>query len=177
MSKEAYTFENENGKTAYLAGVIDTLSDEYLVKVCPKYSTVEADLFELEDYGDFNKAIANRLKKYLPSIGGNIDAVAKNIDKMEIVFEEDVDFQSFQAPGFVMSMYERIPDYVHSREAHDSFASFCESVEYYLGSPIRFYRAKKGYEVLSKFYIGMIFETIFIEYEGYLLMLCRGTSE
>lgn len=38
MSKEAYTFENINGKTAYLVGVVDTLCDEYLVSACPQYT-------------------------------------------------------------------------------------------------------------------------------------------
>ena len=177
MSKEAYTFENVNGKTAYLVGVIDTLCDEYLVKVCPQYTTVEADLFEIDESKDFNKHIAARLKEYLPSVGGDADAIEEKIDKMEIVFEKETGFESVQAPGFIMSMYERMPEYKHGRKGHDAFALFCEEAEYYLGRPIGFYRATKGYDILSKFYIGMIFEVILIEFEGYLLMLSRGTSE
>lgn len=177
MSKEAYTFENINGKTAYLVGVVDTLCDEYLVSACPQYTIVEADLFEIDESQDFNKYIAARLKEYLPSIGGDAGAIEDKINKMKIEFEKETDFKSFQAPGFIMSMYEHMPEYMHGRKGHDAFALFCEGTEYYLGKPIGFYRATKEYDILSKFYIGMIYEVILIEFEGYLLMLSRGTSE
>ena len=99
MSKEAYTFENINGKTAYLVGVVDTLCDEYLVSACPQYTIVEADLFEIDESQDFNKYIAARLKEYLPSIGGDAGAIEDKINKMKIEFEKETDFKSFQAPG------------------------------------------------------------------------------
>lgn len=179
MAKEVYCFKNEYGEAAFLAGVADTLSDEILSRVCPRQSTVEVDIFYLGENNeiDFNSAIRDRFYHYLPSIVDGEAKLKAKIDSLDIQFKVDERYKDFQAPGFIMDLFRCMPEYRHGPDQHNAFCKFSEAIEYYLGKPLRFYIASKGYSLLSEFYLYICYGVAFIEYDCYLLMIMAGSSE
>ena len=85
MSKDYYLFENENGKTAYLAGVVDVLSDN-LSLICDFAADFDSDIFYMKDN---NLALLeNSIKKRLYSYTVQHSRVtSKDIDKLNLKFE------------------------------------------------------------------------------------------
>lgn len=82
MSKDYFLFESESGETAYMAGVVDVLSDN--LGLCCKYgNALEADLFYVKDndISLLNDAVKKRLHIYNEKEGHNIPI--EKIDKID----------------------------------------------------------------------------------------------
>ena len=72
MSKDYLTFANETGTTAFLAGVVDVLSDNLQMILDFSYS-LDVDIFYVEgnDLSLLNDSLKKRLLCYKQYYGGN----------------------------------------------------------------------------------------------------------
>ncbi len=177
MRDDCY-YENVSGDVAFLAGIADSLCSSYLEDVCPLHFGIEVDVFEKnhDDITDFSQVIAERLQSYMPYTGGNVERIKKKVDELNIIFEQDEDYASYQLPGFLLDMYKQIDGYVHERKGHDAMSLFDEGLSRYIGVPVAFYRARKGFSVLNHFYYCDLHLRL-IEYEDYFIIVTVGITE
>ena len=73
MSKDHFTFVNETGATAFLAGVVDVLSDNLNMILDFSYD-LDSDIFYVKDndLSLLNNSVKKRLLCYKQYYGGNI---------------------------------------------------------------------------------------------------------
>ncbi len=179
MAKEVYCFNEESGNVAYLVGVVDTLTECYLVPHCPKYSNIEADLIHVGENKelDFSKAIKERFKKYVSMVTGEQDLYISEIADCSIGFEKRQVQGTIQLPDVLLRLFESMTGFVDNDEIRESFKEYDRAVYYYLGEPLAEYRVISDYKLFQYFYMGIVHQIVCIEYDEYLLLLISGTTE
>ncbi len=172
MSKEYWGFENEDGSTAFLAGVVDVLSDN-LSLTCDYAVTLDADIFYVKDndVSLLNDAVKKRLHYYNKRYGLKISE--KKIDTIDFKLEKE---------------NCKVNDYFKKVMSHNSSNSqmsekvdeFLQDLEWYLQKPLTIYspmRNDKNIDVLGHIYLYMAWSYFFIEYDDYMVLVIFGTVE
>ena len=173
MSAHYSNYSNVDGKSAFLSGLVSACADAYLCETLPKYWALEADVFEAGT-SDLCECIRKRLYEYMSN--DNADAASKT---------DGLDFRlqplSEELHEIVHDLFDRYKGN-HAPNEYDLIKSFLADVRYQLGDVRGIYSIEgtltdRVSEVLSGFYTYVIFEVIFIEYDGYIVMLVFGSDE
>ena len=173
MSAHYSNYSNTDGKSAFLSGAVSALADAYLCKALPKYWALETDVFEAGT-SDLCGCIRKRLKDYLS------DPDADIADKTDVL---DFNLQplSEEPDQIIHDLFDRYKA-GHVPDESDLIKSFLSDVRYQLREPKGIYRVEGALteeitDVLSGFYTYVIFEILFIEYNGFIVMLVFGSDE
>lgn len=205
MGNDAIFYRNENSITAFFAGAINVLTDNLALKVNSmiQYEDVAADIFYIGDKAqtkthptaefqfikeDINQkneiSISEIIKKRL--MDNWIDFFQQNDNKEELIDKINIELEERSQP-----MQQAIYNIYSNRKKEEKeklipiIEEYCREVQYYLGSPKRVYQIIKKENdstfningAISKCYMYIIFDIIFIEFNSYILMIIRGTNE
>lgn len=175
MSKDYCGFSNEGGETAFLAGVVDVLSDELSMFLDYAYA-LDADIFHVEDNNIslLNDAVKKRLHSYKDKYGCS-----------SIITDEKTDAIDIQLQKSYLSADAALLDYMKKnsdkKEIEKAVSEFLRNLKWYLGEPIGVYtpvrKNDKNIDVISDLYLGIACDYFFIEYNQYFVMIVFGTSE
>ncbi len=173
MSKDYCGFENEDSQTAFLAGVVDILSDN-LSMVCNFTDTLDADIFYVKDkdISELNSVVKKRLHSYNEKYGKNIPYdVIESLDlKLEKISCEVND-------DFLCSKMEAFSS---NQNLKGAVNDFLRSLEWYLGKPDYVYapiKHDKNFDILAKMYLYIAYDYFFIFYGEYVVLFIIGTDE
>lgn len=174
MSKEYRTFHEETGETAFLAGIVDALSDA-LSLVCNYGFAVNADIFYTPDHDltALDDAIKNRLKAY-NQYEMNFHIKQSDIEEIHLELEkleEDV----------IKYVYNSFQSYSSSEYLKESINNFFRDLNWYLQKPLCIYKPSsqcpKTLDILGNIYLYMAWEYFFIAYEEYTILFIFGTID
>ena len=172
MSNYYGYFEDINGKTACLAGVVSTLSDETLNKIIPRFWAVQADVFETDKEG-----LVSSIKKRLSIYNRDSKEEYELLDDFNFEIEEcESDFGEILNSLFTSYKAE------HSDEEKEYTDEFLKELHFHLGDIESIYRLKKplgdkSERCFSSAYTYVVFDIIFIQYSGYMVMVVLGSDE
>ena len=174
MSKEYFCFESESGETAFLAGVVDALSDDLSLH-CVDFHTLDADVFYApgQDISLLNEAVKKRLRSYYSTLGGlNRPEEIEKLDLSNLV-------RSKVSPSFDQAGF--IPELRNDKAAKDAEASFLRELIWHLGKPVCcFYPPHlpdKNVEIMGVAYMSFSWHYFFIAFEEYIVLMIFGTCE
>lgn len=173
MSKEYWSFEKETGETAFLAGVVDVLSDNLEMLLDFGYA-MDIDIFHIKDndISLLNNSVKNRLHFYNEKDGckiekNKIDSISFELDKYNFVSSEYLAGQ--------------ISSYSSSKEISEKVDEFFRRLNWYLNKPFYVYTPKKmpdkNVNVLGEIYLYMAWNYFFISYYDYFVLFIFGTVE
>ena len=173
MSAHYGYYSKIDGTCAFLSGSISAFADAYLCEVLPKYWTIEADVFEA-DTSNLCGSIRKKLHDYL--LDNDVDVV-KKIDNLEFELQPE----SGELPQLIHNLFIKYKERTVPDEC-DMVNSFISDVRYQLGDIKGIYSIKDVInehitDALSEFYTYIVFEVLFIEYDGYIVMLVFGSGE
>lgn len=172
MSSLYNYYSKVTGESAFLSGVISTLCDEKLIGICPRYWTVEADIFKANKNNICN-TIKQRLYEYLQ----DDEKVKEHIERL--------DFELQPVHGTPYENFHFIIDTIKERHHPDEkrlVDEFFEGIEFQLGKMQTVYKLsekinKGNIAAISDFYIYTVFEILFVEYKDFMVMIVFGTDE
>ena len=161
MSAHYSNYSDIDGNTAVLAGAVSAYADAYLCGILPKYWAL-CDI------------IRKRLRDYLSE--DNADIISK-IDKLDFRLQR----LSEGLPRIVQELFDRYKE-KHVPNESEVINSFLEDIRYQLGDAKGIYSIEDTLNeqitsVLSEFYTYIVFTVLFIEYDGYIVMLVFGSDE
>jgi len=162
-------FENIDGKTAFLAGVVSTIADQTLCEIIPKYWAVETDVFET-DIENLVASVKERMCKY------NSDGT-ELIDTLQFDTEEcTTDFKQI-----VHALFDSYKE-SHSNKESEYLKKFLEGIHFQIGDIKAIYRIKKPLgakceRCFSDYYTYIVFDIFFIQYSDYMVMIVFGSDE
>ncbi len=174
MSKDYFLFESESGETAYMAGVVDVLSDN-LTMHCKFGNALEADIFYIKDndMSLLNEAVKKRLHTYNEKEGHNISI--EKIDKIDLQLREG------KPEDYNEMLYGVLESWCQKDNLSEGVKEFLRSLQWYLGKPTGIYSPvkmpDKNIDVLGKIYLYMAWDYFFIAYNDYLVLIIIGTVE
>lgn len=188
MRKESWNFENETGQTAFLAGVVDCLSD-YLSCICDWDIAFDADIFYIKynDYTLLNDEIKKRLYQYHKYIGGYWDPVAEKL--ISDITTQDIDRLDFKLESvntdikeYLCKIFSKYSSSSSSEDISAKIEGFLSDLNWHLGKPICVYETsedtfKKNLYVLGQMYLYIAFDYFFIAYDEYVVLFIFGTVE
>jgi len=173
MSKDYYLFENENGKTGFLAGAVDVLSDD-LQMILNYTEAFDADVFYVPDnnLSLLNDSVKKRMLEYKNKYSLPVSEVKIN----------SIDFQLEEIQTDVYEyVYSQMKRYSSSEKLSDKVKEFLDSLEWYLQKPVCIYASKrmpdKNINVLGKIYCYEAWNYFFISYYDYYVLMIFGTDE
>ena len=175
MSKDYCGFSNEDGETAFLAGVVDVLSDE-LSMFLDYANALDADIFHVEDNNIslLNDAVKKRLHSYKDKYGCSSIITDEKIDAIDIQLQKSY----LSADAALLDYMKKNSD---KKEIEKAVSEFLCNLKWYLGEPIGVYtpvrKNDKNIEVIADLYLGIAWDYFFIEYNQYFVMIVFGTSE
>ena len=176
MSKEYFCFEEEDGKTAFLCGVIDVLSDD-LEMYLDFGSALDADVFYIKNNatGLLDDAVKKRLNKY------NECNLTEQQDRLKIKIDA-VKFELEKIEGNAEQYFcETLSKASKNSDIFKAANKFLRAVNWYLGEPAGLYRPvnmpDKNIGVLGEIYLYTAWNYFFIRYEEYMLLVILGTVE
>lgn len=174
MSKEYCCFKSESGETAFLAGVVDVLSDNLSLH-CAYSEDLDADIFYTpdQDLSQLTDAVKNRMRSYYSLLGGlNEPEKIEALDFDDLV-RVDCNSKSYMTHG--------VPELRDNKAAKDANAEFMRELEWHLGKPICTYSPShlpdKNIEILGRAYMSFARHYYFIAFEEYMVLMIFGTSE
>ena len=173
MSAHYSNYSKIDGNTAFLSGAVSAYADAYLCEVLPKYWALEADAFET-DTSNLCDTIRNRLYDYLQE--DNADIIHK-IDKLEFGLQQI----SEDLPQIVHDLFDSYKE-IHVPNEYELINKFLADIRYQLGEAKGIYSTEgilneKNTAAFNEFYTYIVFKVLFIEYEGYIVMLVFGSDE
>ncbi|MDE6781637.1 MAG: hypothetical protein K2J40_09285 [Ruminococcus sp.] len=170
MSKEYWGFENENGDTGFLAGVVDVLTDN--LPCCDFEYTLDADIFPVEnnDISHINDTVKKRLHYYNRRYGINLPD--EYIEGLHLKLEK-VNNDAEKILCDIISCYSS------SKDIPEKVGEFFRSLNWYLQKPTGIYVSQsidnKNIEILGQVYLYMAFEYFFIAYDEWAVLFIFGT--
>lgn len=177
MSKEYWGFDSEKEQTAFLAGVVDVLSDE-LSLACREFTTLDADIFYIED-GDISK-LEESFKKRLSDYMRCYSYTADDINSLRLGLKRhDCDIGQYLRDSIDSS-------YTSSPKAQAAADKFLRDIKWYLGESESLYVLDEDSDIafntnraVSGAYMGIVFGAYFITFKhhDHALMMIFGTSE
>ena len=173
MSAHYGYYSKIDGHSAFLSGNVSAFADAFLCGILPKYWALEADVFEA-DTSNLCERIRARLRDYL--LDDSDDAIC-NIDTLDF----DLQPMSSDLPKIFHDLLDRYKEQ-HVQDEVDKINQFVSEIRYQLGDIKGIYSISGTLnesitDALSKFYTYIVFEVLFIEYDGYLVMLVFGSDE
>lgn len=181
MSKEMYYYKAVDSETAYMAGIAEAFIATLDIELSSKHYSVDTDLFRLDQTGTdgLYDLLLERLQQY------------NAIDKYDLDLEKDsfmpnIPFARIVGNNTSVSVANVIREYVKTDKILPAAKDFFFSINWYLKLPKAVYRTdiQTLYEympelekALRAFYLFIISEILFVEYEGYVLMLVIGSNE
>lgn len=181
MSKKICYYSNIKAETAYIAGIVEALAAPLDMELGREHLGLDTDVFWVGESGieGLYDALLNRLRKY------------NAIDELELDLERDSFMPNLpvvrvegnktaDSVGQILRSYRKFDKLVPLTR------DFFFSVNWYLKQPRALYKtdmqALYEYmpeleEALRAFYLFVISELLFVEYDGYVLMLAVGASE
>lgn len=186
MSKESWLFEGEDGQTAFLAGVVDCLS-ESLSMICDFGFTLDADIFYIKDndFSVLNETIKKRLHTYSTINYWDSEKKEYTID----ITDEEIDSLSFKLyiADYDVKKYlcERFSQYSSSEDIVEKVDKYLSDLRWHLGEPLCICHTieeteesfARNLKVLGRIYLYMAFEYFFIVYDEYIVLFIFGTVE
>lgn len=173
MSAYYGDYSNIEGNTAFLAGAVSAFADAYLYEILPKYWALETDVFNA-DKSSLCGSIRKRLHDYL--MKDNADII-RRIDNLEFGLKQ----LSGELPQIVHELFDRYKE-KHVPNESELINSFLADIRYQLGDIKGIYSIEgtlnEGITApLNEFYTYIVFTVLFIEYDGYIVMLVFGSDE
>ena len=173
MSAHYGDYSDIDGNTAFLAGAVSAFSDAYLFEILPKYWALEADVIDTE-ISNLCDSIRKRLRDYLSK--DNADIIRK-IDRLDFGLER----LSGELPQIVHELFDRYKE-KHVPNECELINRFLADIRYQLGDAKGIYSIEgvlneRITAALSEFYTYIVFSVLFIEYDGYIVMLVFGSDE
>lgn len=173
MSAHYGDYSDIDGNTAFLAGAVSAFSDAYLCEILPKYWALEADVIDTE-ISNLCDSIRKRLRDYLSK--DNADIIRK-IDRLDFGLER----LSGELPQIVHELFDRYKE-KHVPNECELINRFLADIRYQLGDAKGIYSIEgvlneRITAALSEFYTYIVFSVLFIEYDGYIVMLVFGSDE
>ena len=173
MSADYCNYSNIDGNTAYLAGAVSAFADAYLCEILPKYWALEADVFNA-DISNLCDSIRKRLRDYLSD---NNAKIISKIDKLDFGLQQ----LSGDLPQIVHDLFERYKE-KHVPNECELINRFLADIRYQLGDVKSIYSIDGSLNEritapFSEFYTYIVFTVLFIEYDGYIVMLVFGSDE
>ncbi len=170
MSKEYCCFESESGETAFLAGVVDVLSDNLSLH-CVDFHTLDADVFcaPNQDILQLTDAVKKRMLSYFSAEGLNNTERIRELDFSNLVRSD------------CNALTGCIPELRADKAAQVAEAEFLQDLEWHLGKPVCIYRPShlpdKNIEIIGRVYMSFAWNYFFIAFESYVVLMIFGTSE
>lgn len=173
MSRDYCGFENEDSQTAFLAGVVDVLSDN-LSTVCDFVHTLDADIFYVknEDISSLNSAVKKRLHSYNEKYGENMS--------YEEIESLDLKLKKIECNVDSRFLYGQIEAFSSSPNLKEAIDEFLRSLEWYLRKPVCIYspvKRDKNIDILARMYLYMAYDYFFISYGEYVVLFIIGSVE
>ena len=168
-----YQYSKVSGEDAFLAGVVNTLCEETLGVICPKYYAIAIDVIKANS-GNFCEMLKDRLHKYLLEESPEDRQAIEDLN-FELIETENSACESIHN----MIAIAKEEPYADERRYIDTFL---KGVSYQLGKEKKVYIVKgelnkKIQDVISDFYTYIVLDIIFIEYEDYMVMIVFGSDE
>lgn len=135
MSNEYTAFRNIDGEAAFLAGAADALCGAYLVKSCPRYYAIEADVFAL--LGDFSEMLRGGLNKYL-SLTREPEKNSERLKNAEFTFSK-IDKDPAAVIEDVFTRYSE-----NRNNCGGDIKEFFGDIGYYIGKPKNLLKSGKS---------------------------------
>lgn len=159
-----------DGETAYLAGVLRVLTDNFsvLVGACLPYHTVEADIYRI-GMGSRLETIQHTLRHY--SCGPAEEATERELEIDRLTLEwEPVDRTFPQIFSADCSRSETIATAVEK---------YWQEWSYFVGNAKKIFRmaTRSDIRALERAYLGIVFSLYLVEYDEYLVLICLGSAE
>lgn len=184
MSKDAYIYNNVNGAEAYLAGVVEGNTENYLESAlhCKITSQGYGVTFVSDVYGigennelTLQQAIKKRMDEKCFDLffdKGDVPetTIARKITALKIT-KLDTDVNTAITNLVKMAIKEEEADKIR-----EDIEGYTTTLEWYLGKPTSIY-AIDDVSGLFSAYLYIIFGIIVIEYDGYAVMLGIGTDD
>lgn len=173
MSAHYGYYAKVDGHSAFLSGNISALADAYLCDILPKYWDLEADVFEA-DIPNLCGSIRKRLHDYLID---NADDVVRKIDTLDF----DLQPLSGELSQIIHDLFDKYKE-KHVQDEAGKINQFISDIKYQLGDIKGIYSIRGSLNeritsALSEFYTYIVCEVLFIEYDGYFVMLVFGSDE
>ena len=175
MSKDFGVFESEKGDIAFLAGVVDVISDR-LSLLCDYGYTLEADIFPLESNNMelLSNSVKKRLHNYKQQIG-EFSASDVEIDSF------DFQLKKIEVNDVSNYLSEIIKSYSSRSNISEEVDEFLNTLRWQLQQPLGIYEPiklpDKNVEILGKIYLYLAWKYLFIYYNNYVVLLIFGTVE
>lgn len=173
MSKDYSCFESESGKTSFLAGVIDVLSDNLSIH-CNDFNTMDADIFYIpnQDISLLNDVVKKRVRSYYSLLGG--------LNKPDTI--EKLDFRLTKVDSdpakYIM---KNVSEFQKNSTAKQAVDNFLFELDWHLQKPICIYEPirtpDKNINILGRAYGLIAWRYFFVAYEEYMVLLIFGTDE
>ena len=174
MSKEYSCFEDESGKTAFLAGVVDILSDNLSLH-CADFNDFDADVFYTpdQDVSQLTDAVKKRMRSYFSLLGclnqpEKIEALA-----FDHLVRIDSDPEQF--------MIDTVDELGKDDASRNAISEFLRELKWHLGKPACIFSPDhlpdKNTDTLGRAYMYVAWKYFFIAYEEYMVLMIFGTSE
>ena len=177
MSKDYLAFVNETGETAFLAGVVDILSDNLQMILDFSYA-VDVDIFRVEnnDRSHLSDSVKKRLlyynKYYYKGLNNNISEDKINALNFQLT-EINTDVHKF--------ICEQLKAYCSGDKLSDAITEFLNNLNWHLQKPLCIYKPErmpdKNIDILGKTYMYVAWNYFFISYYDYFVLFIIGTDE
>ena len=163
-------YKDFNGDEAFLIGNVSGLSDGMLSSILPKYGAVYTDVFKA-DPSDICEKVKERLRLYL-LVQDYTDVHAVDRMSFELTRTEDDLMQAIaKALGKELSSSDS-----------ETIGSLSRFLRIRLGDIKGIYKisgelSEKVTDAINAFYAYVVFVILFIEFEGYMVMIVFGSDE
>ncbi len=182
MSKEPYIYKQINGEESFLAEIVEAYTEAVLDEaIHQNYKfgfcvNLTSDVFGLGENNklSFKESIRNRIEKkcfdclfeeWLKQTLSNAEDAIENMifTKTDLSFEEAIKKLIFTVTN-------------DTSKIDSNISIYCRNLEWYLGKSKSVYTVEDKMNLLQA-YDYIIFNSIFIEFDRYVLMLNIGTDD
>ena len=163
-------YDRLDGSEAFLIGNVQGLGDGFLASVLPKYWAAYTDVFKA-DPSDVCEKIKERMLSLLKD---GDDKLVKDIDSMS--------FELKKTDDDLVEVTAKISGKDLSSSDIEMLSSFSRFLRIQLGDITGIYTlsdklTESTSNAISAFYTYVVFDIVFIEFEGYMVMAVFGSDE
>lgn len=183
MSKDAYIYKMVNGSEAYLAGIVEGNTENYLEAAFhskitnPGYCvTFVSDVYGIGENNELTiqQAIKKRMDEKCFDLffdKGDVPeaTIVEKINAIKIT-KLDTDVNTVITNLVKKAVKEEVD------KIRENIEDYTKTLEWYLGKPKKIYMIDDDSGLFSA-YLYILFEIIVIEYDGYAVMLGIGTDD
>lgn len=165
-------YSKVDGESAFLIGVVSTLSDEKLNVICPPHYAIETDVFKAKE-----KTICKVLKQRLYDYANHDEQTINHINRLEF----ELKLIQSSPYEFLHTMIGRYGKQLNSDEKM-SVDEFFQEIKFQIGDIKALYNINGGLNeqiknAISDFYLFIVLDILFVQYKDYIVMLIFGSDE